>query len=297
MTKNVLAALGASIRALLGHIPALFVLGVLYALFIAACYFFVTTREATTVQVLFTAVVALAIPVLFCALQAGCAGFAVGADTPGATMRSAGTGFWKVLLISLPLVVVIWGGVWVFGKAQTRIMARANAEASNANSNANTAGSVSEDESEPLSVPMHTPEREADKKPKVHWSYVLLVTVRLLFFGLVLPLVAIHLWLGSAQHGLLGMFRNFGRVLAPQTVLTYAVGMIIFGVIPYFLLFTRTGAKGEWTELSLFGLRLALAFLCTLVGWVLTLRALANQASALTSEPQVEPNVAQPAQA
>jgi hypothetical protein len=297
MTKNVLAAIGASIRALLGHIPALFVLGVLYALFLAACYFFVTTREATTVQVLFTAVVALAIPVLFCALQAGCAGFAVGADTPGATMRSAGKGFWKVLLVSLPLVAVIWGGVWVFGKAQARITARANAAASNANSNANSAGSVSEDESEPLSVPMHTPERAEDKKPKVHWAYVLLVTVRLLCFGLVLPLVAIHLWLGIARNGLLGMFKGFGRVLAPQTVLTYAVGMIIFGVIPYFLLFTRTGAKGEWAELSLFGLRLALTFLCTLVGWVLTLRALANQTGAPMAQPQVEPNVAQPAQA
>ncbi|HYY41131.1 MAG TPA: hypothetical protein VE775_00275, partial [Pyrinomonadaceae bacterium] len=48
------------------------------------------------------------------------------------------------------------------------------------------------------------------------------------------------------------------------------------GVIPYFLLFTRTGAKGEWTELTLFGLRLALTFLCTLLGWVLTMRALAQ---------------------
>src|SRR5919206_1517998 len=107
MTKNVLAALGASIRALLGHIPALVVLGVLYALFIAACYLFVTTREATTVQVIFTFVVAVAIPVLFCALQAGCAAFAVGADSAGATLGAAGRRFWQVLLVSLPLVAVI----------------------------------------------------------------------------------------------------------------------------------------------------------------------------------------------
>src|SRR5437764_2246787 len=116
MTKNVLAALGAALRALLGHIPALFVLGVLYALFIAACYFFVTTREATAVQVIFTFVIAVAIPVLFCALQAGCAAFAVGADTPGATLRAAGKNCWKVLLVSLPLVVVIVVGVWTLNK-------------------------------------------------------------------------------------------------------------------------------------------------------------------------------------
>jgi hypothetical protein len=294
MTKNVLAALGASIRALLGHIPALFVLGVLYALFIAACYFFVTTREATTVQVLFTAVVAVAIPVLFCALQAGCAGFAVGADSPGATLRAAGKNFWKVLLVSLPLVAVIWAGVWVFGKAQTRITARA----STANANANTAGSVSEDESEPLSVPMHAPEHAEDKAPKVRWAYVLLVAVRLLFFGVVLPLVAICLWLGIARGNLRGMFHGFGRVLAPETVLTYAVGMIIFGVIPYFLLFTRTGTKGEWSELTLFGLRLLLAFLCSLLGWVLTLRALAHTAGTSAAAAPVEANLPpQPVQA
>src|SRR5918911_4144968 len=112
MTKNVLAAIAASIRALLGHLPALAVLGVLYALLIAACYLFNTTREATAVQVLFTLVFAVAIPVLFCALQAGCAGFAVGADTPRAVLRAAGRGFWKVLLVSLPLVAVVWTGVW-----------------------------------------------------------------------------------------------------------------------------------------------------------------------------------------
>ena len=287
MTKNVLAALGAALRALLGHIPALFVLGVLYALFIAACYLFVTTREATTVQVLFTAVVAVAIPVLFCALQAGCAGFAVGADSPGATLRTAGRNFWKVLLVSLPLVAVILVGVWVFDKAQTRITAKANERTQNSN----TAGSITEDESEPLSVPMHAPEREEDKTPKVRWAYVLLVAVRLLFFGVVVPLVAICLWLGIARGSLRGMFRGFGRVLAPETVLTYAVGMILFGVIPYFLLFTRTGAKGEWSELMIFGLRLLLAFLFSLLGWVLTLRALAHQAGTAPAAAPVEANM------
>jgi hypothetical protein len=294
MTKNVLAALGAALRALLGHIPALFVLGVLYALFIAACYFFVTTREATTVQVLFTTVVAIAIPVLFCALQAGCAAFAVGADRPGATLRAAGKNCWKVLLVTLPLVLVIWGGVKLFDKAQTRITAKAN----ESTQNSNTAGSVTEDESEPLSVPMHAPERAEDKKPHVRWAYVLLVAVRLLFFGVVVPLVAICLWLGIARGSLRGMFRGFGRVLAPATVLTYAVGMILFGVIPYFLLFTRTGTKGEWSELLLFGLRLLLAFLFSLTGWVLTLRALAYQAGAAPASAPVEANLPpQPVQA
>ena len=275
MTKSVLAALGAALRALVGHIPALFVLGVLYALFIAACYFFVTTREATAVQVIFTFVIAVAIPVLFCALQAGCAAFAVGADAAGATLRAAGKNFWKVFVVSLPLVVLIVFGVWTLNKAQTWVTKKTSAQL-NANANANTAGSVTEDESEPLSVPMHAPEHaEEAKKPHVRWSYVLLVTIRLLLFGVVVPLVAIHLWLGLARGGLRGMFGGFRRVLAPETVLTYAVGILLFGVVPYFLLFTRTPTKGDWSELSLFWLRLLLAFLFSLLGWVLTLRALA----------------------
>lgn len=280
MTKNVINAILSALRALLGHIPALFVLGVLYALFIAACYCLITTREATTLQVLFTFVFAVAIPVLFCALQAGCAGFAVGADSLGATLRTAGKSFWKIFLVSLPLVLVVVLGVYLLNKVQARMTARQQAAEAQASA---THGSVSEDEGETLSVPMHTPEREEDKKPKVRWAYVLLVTVRLLFFGLIMPLVAIHLWLGVARAGLRGMFTGFGRVLAPQIVLTYAVGAIIFGVIPYFLLFTRTGTKGEWSELTLFGARLALAFLFTLLGWVLTLRALAQPAGVATA--------------
>ncbi len=275
MTKNVIAAVLNALRALLGHIPALFVLGVLYALFIAACYCLITTREATTLQVLFTFVFAVAVPVLFCALQAGCAGFAVGADSVSATLKTASKAFWKIFLVSLPLILVVVLGVYLLNKVQTRMAARQQQAEAQASA---THGSVSEDAGETLSVPMHTPEREEDKKPKVRWAYVLLVTVRLLLFGLVLPLIAIHLWLGVARDGLRGMFKGFGRVLAPQTVLTYAVGLVIFGVIPYFLLFTRTGTKGEWSELTLFGLRLVLAFLFTLIGWVLTLRALAHPA-------------------
>ncbi len=60
---------------------------------------------------------------------------------------------------------------------------------------------------------------------------------------------------------------------------------------PYFLLFTRTGAKGEWTELTLFGLRLVLAFLFTLLGWVLTMRALAIQAGDARATAAAEANL------
>ena len=294
MTKNVIAAIGASIRALLAHIPALVVLGVLYALFIIACYFFITTREASVIQVLFTFVFAVAIPVLFFALQAGCAGFAVGMDAPGATLRIAGKAFWKLFVVSLPLVLVIVLCVWLLNKVETRITAKPAPA-----TQSETHGSVSEDESEPLSVPMHAPAHEEEaKKPKVHWSYVLLVTFRLLLFGIVVPLILIHLWLGIARDGLRGLFKGFGRVLAPQTVLTYAVGMIIFGVIPYFLLFTRIGTKGEWSELLLFGVRLLLAFLLSLTGWVLTLRALAEPVGATTVPAPAEPDLPpQPAQA
>ncbi|HEX8072547.1 MAG TPA: hypothetical protein VF546_21545 [Pyrinomonadaceae bacterium] len=293
MTKNVLAALGAAFRALVRHIPALAVLALLYALFIGACYFLVTTREATLWQVGFTFVFAVAVPLLFCALQAGCAAFAVGADAPGATLKGAARGFWKVLLVSLPLVLLVVCGVWALNKVEARLKAKPAAETMAGGSH----GDVTEDEGEVLSVPANEQvhEDEPARKPKVRWSFVLLVAVRLLLFGLVLPLVALRLWLGLARGGFRTLFKGFGRVLAPESVLTYAVGAVLFGVIPYFLLFTRTGTGSAWSELTLFGLRLLLAFLCSLAGWVLTMRALAHPAGTDAALAPSEANAPQPA--
>jgi hypothetical protein len=112
----------------------------------------------------------------------------------------------------------------------------------------------------------------------------------------VLPLVAARLWLSVARVGLKSTLKGAHRVaaqaLAPQSVVVYAVGLLVFGFMPYFVIFKRTAVESAWGELLLFGLRLALAFVFSLWGWALTLGALAR----LTPEPAAATPEAAPAE-
>jgi hypothetical protein len=100
-----------------------------------------------------------------------------------------------------------------------------------------------------------------------------------LALGLVLPLAAIHLWLATARDGLIAAIKKTGQLLArafaPQSVLIYVAGFLIFAVVPYFLLFRTTPNKHAWLEIILLSIRLAAVFALTLVGWVITVKAIA----------------------
>jgi hypothetical protein len=65
-----------------------------------------------------------------------------------------------------------------------------------------------------------------------------------LSLGLVLPLTAIHLWLATIHDGLGGALKRIlsllSRAFAPQSVLIYVAGFLIFAVVPYFLLLRTT---------------------------------------------------------
>ena len=75
---------------------------------------------------------------------------------------------------------------------------------------------------------------ERDAAPPIDWRNALLSTIRYLTFGLVLPLAAIHLWLATVREGLgrgiVKLGRHLARAFAPQSVLTYIAGFLIFGV-------------------------------------------------------------------
>jgi hypothetical protein len=66
--------------------------------------------------------------------------------------------------------------------------------------------------------------------------------------------------------------------------LLYGLGLIIFFVLPYITLVPTFNVRGNKTEFAVFGLRLLLAFLFSLVGWVSTLTALARTELALPNE-------------
>ena len=116
-----------------------------------------------------------------------------------------------------------------------------------------------------------------DAARPVDWKAAMLSSVRYLMFGLALPLAAIHLWIATARGGLGFAIRKsvhyLARAFAPQSVLIYIVGFLIFGVAPYLLLFRTTPTKHAWLEISLLVARLAIVFALTLFGWVITVRA------------------------
>jgi hypothetical protein len=117
---------------------------------------------------------------------------------------------------------------------------------------------------------------------------VLFATARLLILGIVLPLAAIHLWIevtardvrSSFAGGARTVLQRVGNALARafqfDSVLTYALGLIIFVLFPYAVLFLRIPVKGTKTDFAVFILQLLLAFVFTLIGWVVTLSTLAK---------------------
>lgn len=238
---------------------ALLLLAIVYAALLAALYFFLAVREASIGQVILTLALAILAPFLFFVLQAMVAGQADEVSA-GSLLRRSLTSFWKLILISLPLVALAVLIAYLLSKAQTRW----------------GIGISNPDEPEIsrriASATKPHPARSID------WKVALLSTVRYLTLGLVLPLAAIHLWLATEHEGLLAAVRrittHLGRAFAPRSVLIYIAGFLVFAVAPYFLLFRTMQTKHAWLEVSLFVVRLVVVFALTLFGWVTTVRAL-----------------------
>ena len=168
-------------------------------------------------------------------------------------------------MISLPVILIAVLAVYLFGKIETTTPAAAVREAVRA---------------------QPAPPRPVTPKPQpVSWQSVAVTTIEYLLFCLVLPLAAIHLWIGTARNGLKQTFRGSLRILAlafaPQSVVTYLMGFLIFAVIPYLLIVPRTPVSSAWwLDAGLLGVRLLLAVLFSLVGWVVTMGALGDRGQA-----------------
>jgi hypothetical protein len=251
---------------------SMLLIAVVYASLLALLYLFVSIREATLVQVSLTFAFAVLVPLLFFILQAMVAssirqfaGDSAGqADraTAGFVLRRSLTSFWKLILISLPLIalaILIW---YLLARAQNHF----------------GQGIVEPPLENPHPLIANANLQHAARP--INWKVALFSTIRYLSFGLVLPLAAIHLWLATVHDGLVGAIKKIAtllsRAFAPQSVLIYVAGFLIFAVAPYFLLFKTTQTKHAWLELSLLVARLVVVFALTLFGWVITVRALAQ---------------------
>lgn len=243
---------------------AMLLLAIVYAALLAALYFFVAVREASVGQVVLTFVLAILAPLLFFVLQAMVASNTNEA-VAGSLLRRSLFSFWKLILISLPLIALAVLIAYLLSKAQSHWGIGVN----------------NPDDAE-LSRRITTAANAHPARP-INWKVALLSTVRYLTFGLVLPLAAIHLWLATEHEGLLAAIRriatHLARAFAPRSILIYIAGFVVFAVVPYFLLFRTTPTKHAWLEVSLFVVRLLVVFLLTLFGWVITVRALGQSST------------------
>lgn len=272
MTKNVLASIFAAARDLVRSPRSLAVLAALYLALIAAVFFFITTREATLWQLFVTGASALLAPLLFFVVQAAAASYAVGHRGAGGLLRRTARSFLKVLVVSIPFILLAVLSVYLLDKLERRAQLSPEERAS-----AEYARSQTDEEAEPSSSSSSEASRP---KPPVRWKYLLVSALRLFVLGLFLPLAAMHLWLAAARDGLIAAFARFHRhiirAFSARSVLTYGVGMIVFALIPYFLITKRTPVTSNTLELLIFGTRILFAFSLMLFGWVMTMTALAR---------------------
>jgi hypothetical protein len=259
-----------TIKGLVGSPAALAVCAALYALLLATLYWFIATREATVWQVAITLFGLVLIPAEFFILQAAIVDHArVAGFHWGQIVRDA----IKLFVATIPIVLIGWLLWYLLNKWQVHF---------------------------PAPKPVIAFPPAPPKLQPVHWPTLLSATLRCLLFGIALPLVAIHLWIEIASHDLKTLFAGllkriggvFARAFSSSSVLTYALGLIVFVAIPYALLFVPLTIKGNKTEFLVFMLRLVLVFVFTLCGWIVTVGALAKlprEIGAVAPKPESTP--------
>jgi hypothetical protein len=260
MLSETFQSIIAATRNVFSNWRSMLLVALVYAALLASLYTFVIVREASMVQVVLTFGLALAAPLLFFLLQSMIVGGMAGeGQVPlSSLLKRSLADFWKLMVVTLPLIALAVLIAYLLMKAQARF------------------GATIPDAAAELPRRVAAGAREAARP--IDWKAATISTVRYLLFGLVLPLAAIHVWLATARDGLGSAIKRvgtiIGRAFSPQSVLTYVVGFIVFGVIPYFILFKSTTSSRAWLEISLLVTRLAAVFALTLFGWVITVKAL-----------------------
>ncbi len=247
-------------RAVLTTPRALILLGVLYAVLLATLYGFISIREATVSQVAITFVFLVLIPIEFFVLQAAILQHARRQKFNWPQILRDAI---KLAVVTIPIILLGFLIAYLLNKWQAHYPAP-----------------------EPLLTAPGT--RTPPATQPLHWPSVLFATARLLLLGVALPLAAVHLWIevaaqdahssfsGGAKAVLLRVGNALVGAFAFDSVLTFALGLIIFVLAPYAILFLGHPPKGNKTDFAVFVTRLLFALLFTLIGWVVTLTTLAR---------------------
>jgi hypothetical protein len=256
---------------LLKHWRVMVTMGIMYALLLTGIYVFVNTKEATTNQVLISAALTFAVPLLFFTLQTASACYTTGQRLERLIVGSI-TNSWKLIVVSVPAIALTILMVYLLNRVQTHVGPGALISTVDPNS---------------------VPSLAQTQRPTLQWSTIVLSTLRYLCLGFVAPLVLVRLWIHAGREGLKTTFRRFFPHLkgsfAASSILIYMAGFSVFAVLPYFLLFKSTTITTAWLEIGVFALRLTLVFFLTLLGWVVTVGALSLSASAVSTRTKEAP--------
>jgi hypothetical protein len=260
MLKNVIGSIGAAAHRLVSNWRASLIFLVLYLAMLLAVYMFLVTGVATVGELVILGVTVAIAPVIFFVIQAMGIGYMADESGAGRLLAKSLKGFWKLVIITIPFILLAWLLVYLIGKIP-----------------AGTA--VAHEAVRAAASPGRTAAHPAPQP--IDWRGVGLAALQFLLLGIALPLAAINLWIAALRDGLGHAVRGAHRVLhrsfAPGAMLIYLVGLLIFGVVPYLLVELRPPLKGEWIEVGQLGFQLALAALLSLFGWVLTLGALTRR--------------------
>ncbi|MEN3329892.1 MAG: hypothetical protein V7638_4699 [Acidobacteriota bacterium] len=268
-----------SIATVFANTGALLVFAIIYAFLLGASYIFISIREATIWQVLVTYALMILIPVGFFTLQAAIINRAIDQK-----LR------WRVILIDalkfLLVTILVLLVVWLLHYLLDKLAARYPAPVAQ------------------IPPPAKAGQPTTPTTPPLHWPSLIFATLRFVLWGVAFPLAAIHLWIAIAGGEVRALFAkslfkrvgsSLARAFSADSVLIYGLGLIIFFVLPYMILVPTLRFDGNKTEFALFGLRLLLSFVFSLIGWVLTLTTCARNVPALTPEVSA-PAVAHPAE-
>lgn len=267
-----------SIRATFASPGALLVFATIYAFLLVASYIFISIHEATLWQVLVTYALMVLIPIGFFILQAAIVNRALDQRLRwGVILIDA----LKFLLVFILVLLVVWLFYYLLNKLSVRYPA-------------------------PVMPPFDPKAKPVT--PPLHWPSLLFGTLRFVLLAIAFPLATIHLWIAIAggevrslfSGGVKSVFKRIASALArafsSDSVLIYGLGLIVFFVLPYLILVPTFKINGHKTEFAFFGLRLVLAFLFSLIGWVLTLNALARSVPASPPEVSEASDVALPSE-
>src|SRR3989442_6093452 len=246
-------------RAVLRNARALAIFAGLYALLLVTFYIFIATREGTVWQVMITYAFLVLMPAEFFVLQSA---IVQHARTGTFSWRQIVRGAIKLFIATVPIVVIALVFWALLDKFQLHYPAPKAALAESL--------------------------RGAPQPQPLHWPTVIFATIRFLIFAIALPLATIHLWAtvsagdmrtmfsGGAEATVKRIGRWLARAFASDSVLIYALGAILFALIPYAVIFVPISPKGTKTDFAVFLVRLLIAFFFTLIGWIVTVVTLAK---------------------